>query len=278
MNVEHHSFLTSMVNNLSLVITDSGYADIDKEWNEEHLRTPFTRLYYIESGSGVLETKLRNVDLDPNKIYLIPSGFSFNTRCDSVMSKLYFHIILKDLRGLDLFGDCHQILSLPSDPQRINELCQLYTGNDLNSASRLKSELFYDCSHFLSLAGISAQPSVPPLLQQVYRLAQNPITAQNTVRNLAARLNLSESTLSKTFKKMSGMTLDRYLNTLLLDRACQLLLVSYMSIGEIASSLAFCDAYYFSRYFKKNMGMTPTCYRKLRINDSINYPYPEHPL
>lgn len=271
MNVKRHEFMTNLVNSLQFEIADSGYADIDDEWNEAHLCSPFTRLYYIESGTGILQTPEEDIVLYPNHVYLVPTEFLFNTRCDSHMKKLYFHVILKDIRGLDLFNGCRNVLNFSVNSSRIQKLCGLYSKKDMGNAALLKAEIFHDFSHFLTMAGFHIPSAVSPYLQQLYRAAQNPISARNTVRRLAELLNMSQSTLSKTFKRDTGITLDHYLNTLLLNRSCQLLLVSHMSISEIASSLSFCDPYYFSRYFKKNTGVTPSLYRKQRLNESRNF-------
>jgi YesN/AraC family two-component response regulator len=53
----------------------------------------------------------------------------------------------------------------------------------------------------------------------------------------------------------------RYVNQFKVRQACQLLDNSTDSIRHIALSLGFDDPYYFSRLFKKTMGMSPQHYR-----------------
>ena len=48
-----------------------------------------------------------------------------------------------------------------------------------------------------------------------------------------------------------------------LNKAKELLLSSNMPICEIAEKSGFSDASYFSRSFKKSVGLTPKQYRKL---------------
>ena len=47
-----------------------------------------------------------------------------------------------------------------------------------------------------------------------------------------------------------------------MDEACSLLRISSMKINEIGSSLGYSDAYYFSRIFKKTIGVSPKKYRE----------------
>lgn len=44
--------------------------------------------------------------------------------------------------------------------------------------------------------------------------------------------------------------------------AKKLLHLTYKSVKEIANELNFEDEFYFSRYFKKNVGLSPTHYRE----------------
>jgi AraC-like DNA-binding protein len=38
------------------------------------------------------------------------------------------------------------------------------------------------------------------------------------------------------------------------------------TVAEIAAKTGFCDIYYFSRAFKKNKGMSPLQYRKMKLD------------
>jgi AraC-like DNA-binding protein len=47
-----------------------------------------------------------------------------------------------------------------------------------------------------------------------------------------------------------------------LDKAKELLCETTLPIGEIAEQLGFRDQYYFARFFKAKIGMTPGEYRQ----------------
>ena len=88
-----------------------------------------------------------------------------------------------------------------------------------------------------------------------------------SIREIAALLNSSESTLSKHFKKETGMSIGRYREQLVMDRARQLLAMGGLSVGEIAEQLGFGDQFYFCKYFKQRQGMTPSAYK---VNYKMN--------
>ena len=81
---------------------------------------------------------------------------------------------------------------------------------------------------------------------------------------IAAYCDISVSHFCLVFKKRTSHTPVEYLNNLRVQRACQLLDLSTMKVNEIADSLGFSDAFYFSRVFKKVMGQSPGMYRRFR--------------
>ncbi|OQY30880.1 MAG: hypothetical protein B6241_15190 [Spirochaetaceae bacterium 4572_59] len=74
--------------------------------------------------------------------------------------------------------------------------------------------------------------------------------------------HMSESSLLRAFKKITGKSpLDYHLNKRI-DRACSFLTNSNKTITMIAYDLGFTDSNYFSRQFKKIKGLTPREFRK----------------
>jgi AraC family transcriptional regulator of arabinose operon len=63
------------------------------------------------------------------------------------------------------------------------------------------------------------------------------------------------------FRKSRNHTPVDYFNRLKIQKACELLKTTDQPVGEIGESLGFTDPYYFSRLFKKTMGLSPRTYR-----------------
>lgn len=79
---------------------------------------------------------------------------------------------------------------------------------------------------------------------------------------LAEELNMSPSQLSKLFHEYVGETFSDYVNRLKGQKAKELLKGTDQRIYEIADYLGFSDAYYFSAWFKRIVGVSPTEYRE----------------
>lgn len=78
---------------------------------------------------------------------------------------------------------------------------------------------------------------------------------------LAQELRVSYSWFRKAFKLYTGMPPHQYLLELRLEKARQLL-SGQKAVKEIAFEAGFESAFYFSRLFKKKMGLSPEAFRK----------------
>lgn len=83
-----------------------------------------------------------------------------------------------------------------------------------------------------------------------------------SVEDISVQTGLSQVHLRRIFKNARNTSPVRYVNFLRLEKAKNMLVASNFSIAEIALSVGFRDPYYFSRLFKKEVGITPMEYRK----------------
>ena len=81
-----------------------------------------------------------------------------------------------------------------------------------------------------------------------------------SLESIAVEIGISSYYLSKLFKERFHLTIIEYLTATRLEKAKELLL-SRKSLKEIALSIGYKDPNYFSRVFKKEIGMTPSEYR-----------------
>jgi len=80
-----------------------------------------------------------------------------------------------------------------------------------------------------------------------------------TVATLAAAFTMSESSLLRQLKRLTGLTPLQYLQEMRLDRARQLLENrTYKSVAKVAAAVGYADARSFSRAFKRRFGKLPS--------------------
>lgn len=81
------------------------------------------------------------------------------------------------------------------------------------------------------------------------------------VRDYAEQLGMTQTTLARACLDQLGMTPMTLINSRLVLEAKRELAYSALSVKQIAHELGFNDVAYFSRFFRKQMGMTPGEYR-----------------
>lgn len=95
----------------------------------------------------------------------------------------------------------------------------------------------------------------------VFDLIDENLTADLRMEALAKAYGGSVQTFSRNFSKVLGQSPKTYLNSRLNQRAILLVLSSALTMKEIAAELHFSDEYYFSRFFTKMNGNSPSRYR-----------------
>lgn len=81
------------------------------------------------------------------------------------------------------------------------------------------------------------------------------------IEDLARLENISVSRYNEIFKNIIGIPPLKYIINLRLQNACSLLSTTNMSVGQIAESVGFSEAHFFSKLFKKHIGCPPSKYK-----------------
>lgn len=78
---------------------------------------------------------------------------------------------------------------------------------------------------------------------------------------LAQMEHMSGTAFRIAFREHTGVAPNEYMIAQRISAACRLLSQTDMSVSVVAAEAGYSDQYYFSRIFKKKMGMTPLKYR-----------------
>ena len=85
-----------------------------------------------------------------------------------------------------------------------------------------------------------------------------------SIQEIAEHLGYSSTFFSSLFSQRTGYPPLNYFNMLKIQEACNMLKSDEIRINQVCCKIGIEDAYYFSRLFKKIMGMSPKDYRKLK--------------
>jgi AraC family transcriptional regulator, transcriptional activator of pobA len=87
-----------------------------------------------------------------------------------------------------------------------------------------------------------------------------------SVNDMAERLNISAGYLTDVLKQESGKTALEHIHIYLISEAKNCLRGEHKSVSEIAYALGFENLSYFSRLFKKEVGLSPNLFKKQMLN------------
>lgn len=108
---------------------------------------------------------------------------------------------------------------------------------------------------------VSPSTTLPPPIHQTVIYLNKHYREAITLEEMAQKVSLSPNYFGQLFKAEVGASFHKYLNTLRLKFACNLLASSSLSVKEIAFSSGYNSLEYFMYIFKNQLSMTPTQYR-----------------
>jgi len=103
-----------------------------------------------------------------------------------------------------------------------------------------------------------AQRLVRQAMVYIHERYTDPISRTDLARHVA----LSDDYLTFCFRKELGITPIAYLNRYRVNQAKHLLTNTHKTITEIALQVGFSDSGYFSRIFRREVGVSPKAYRQ----------------
>ena len=95
-----------------------------------------------------------------------------------------------------------------------------------------------------------------------FKLLLQPIKISDKTAFFADQLNISSKHLIKAIKTTTGKTPGVFINEKMEDNAKLLLTDNKLSISQISDRLRFSETSSFSKFFKKQTGMSPSLFRE----------------
>lgn len=99
-------------------------------------------------------------------------------------------------------------------------------------------------------------------IEKAIDMIRESLDADLSLKELARRAFMSESSFSHVFKDLTGIPPRRYAIQTRIARAKEMLETTDLSVKEIAAELGYEDPHYFSRQFRKLAGRPPSAFRR----------------
>lgn len=261
--IAHNSLLCATSEDFTLSITAEGNAFCNTDWCATEISPPYTRLYYIIDGCGEIATTHGKLTLEAGHLYLLPIGHFFSHWCEDHMQQLYFHVNLTNSYGADILRGINKVLSKKLSPEYMQKLLSLFEEDNFVARGYLKTLLQADIFSLLLENKIKIQNkelSVP--VQRALSYIEERLSASLSVKEVTEQVAVPAVTLCGKFKAEIGISIGKYIDSLVMHQAEVLLINTTLPLSDISEQLGFYDQFYFSRRFKEMYGVPPLRYRK----------------
>lgn len=239
-------------------------------------------LIFISSGQHVMKLGYQEYTTTDNEIIVVPAGQIFSLDNINNIHKGYvcqFHpdILIRKYGSREMLNE-FDFMKISGNPKItleqkdvphitaiLNRLQKEYSETasaNLNIVQSYLITLFYEMNKnsVKSSANISAAEVITNKFKE---LIHTNIKTQHQVNFYASLLNITPNHLNKSVKSATGKSATKWIEETILLEAKYLLYQTTLSVSEIAMQVGHEDHSYFSRFFKKQEGITPVQYRKL---------------
>ncbi len=233
-------------------------------------------LHHVLSGSGSFQTENRTFQLDRGASFLIAPGKLVSYSSDAYKPWRYRWIAFQGGGADKLLGTCgiepHNPVFFPAKARRISAyLLAVQQSFRAHGAMAPQKALGYLQLTFAEL-GETLLPQkeqgvghseIESKVQMAVRYLSTQYAQEVSIEQMAENLGYNRAYLSRIFKQVTGASPASYLLKLRLEQSRRLLRErTELTIEQIAASVGFQDALYYSKQFKRMYRETPTAYRK----------------
>lgn len=234
----------------------------------------YYELYYLISGETAYFVGDEVYHLAPNDFIIVPKGIIHSTDSQNCLHNERLLVTFDD----DIFDErtigylhtlCRQRIihikqgQIPAFEQLLHRMQK----EDLSSTLGILYIL--ELIVLLSIHQKSADEKLnksDTLTDDIVKYIRKNYEQEITLKSLAQRFGMSESSLSRKFKDETGIGLWEFITQVRIFNAENILKTQNISITKVAELCGFSDSNYFATVFKKIKGITPLKYRKSHLS------------
>jgi len=245
-------------------------------WCIEDDTINFVDITYVVSGQAEYTINGKKYLVAAGDLLCIPNGSrrSAVTYPDSLVESYCVNGLMRNIDGEDItlpfpiiskIGIYKDIISLYSD------LTCVWHLRDPGYPLKARAVYLMILQRYLQLIVYQKDTSITDkrIKKVLYYMTthyQEPLTVQS----MAELVSLSNMYFGNLFKQETGMSFHKFLTSIRLNRAEDMLYSGEYKINEIADACGFTDVFYFSRLFKESRGFAPSNLIRVRKENTIN--------
>ncbi len=264
-----------VLNNIVVTVDYYNHRICTPTWNISDEIINFIDITYVISGQAEYLINGKKYLVSSGDLLCIPSGSrrSAVTFPDSLMECYSINGIMRNINGEEIvipfpiickIGLQKDIVALYSD---LNFVWWL---RDPGYILKARAIYLMILQRYLQLIVYQKDTSITDKrIKKVMHYMTNHYKEPLTVQNMAELVNLSNMYFGSLFKQETGMSFHKFLTSIRLNRAEDMLYCGEYKVNEIADACGFSDVFYFSKLFKENRGFAPSNVIRLRKNERV---------
>lgn len=260
------------------------------QWSSQGMAFPYWRLYWNKTEGAYVIFK-QKVYLTPGSILLIPPYTPFSTGIEGNETQIA-HYRLKggwitneadEAFNIELGNILHLYIHFNLGMVYDSITPGIYSfeagKRELELISGILSNLKQGSNEFNFYSSLSiyhmiiskvnqlpeylwVRKKIDARIQGSIKYIEQNLSSQLENKLLASDINMAPNSFSRLFKENMDATPRQFINKLRVDKACDMLHHTSLSIDKIAEQCGFFDRYHFSKIFTKTMKVTPAYYRR----------------
>lgn len=260
-----------------LYLTDTGEIEVEAGsiWKTTEKKDN-NLLVYCTKGEGILQIGSEQLPINNEQFFILSPNENFKFYSSENTNSCFLIAGFNGKKARQLCKEYSIVRSLvPSVNNMVANREMLFEEifNNLNKGFHDQNLVYvnFTLGHLLATFIYANKTSEDiaeesnPVVRQALNFLNKNLNKKLTLREIANEVGYSPTYFTTLFKKETNYSPLSYFSHLKILKACEYLDYTKNKIKEISFSLGYSDPYYFTKDFKKRMGLSPRQYRN-RMN------------
>lgn len=246
--------------------TSNGFKQFKSHWHD------YMELIFITQGSLTLNLGDRQTVAFANELVIIPPKqlhagvpgengvkiYSIFLDIDALSNKTF----ISDVFFKPLLDGKLCFVDTTTRPEIINATRELIEAKNRANSIFTQGKIYELIGLIFEHSDLNNKSTSSIKMQQILEYIQNHYLEDISAKNICVEFGYTESHLCRMFKKHTGLTISKFVQTLRIENAKKLLQETDMDINQISEACGFLDFSYFCRCFRGFVRYTPSNFRK----------------